>query len=46
MDYFCEAIEHEINEAATLQRKRVEAESFVDRYGKENPGYINFQEFK
>ena len=46
MEYFCEAIANEINEAATLQRKRIEAESFVDRYGKKSPGYIDFSEFK
>ena len=35
-----------MNEAATLQRKRLTAESFVDRYGLKNEGYIDFEEFK
>ena len=46
MEYFCEAILKEIDEATTLQRRRIEAESFVQRYGKKKPGFIDFDEFK
>jgi len=43
---FCEKVIQEIEEAATVQRRRLTPESFVDRYGIVNPGYINFEEFK
>jgi Ca2+-binding EF-hand superfamily protein len=43
---FCEMITKEIEEAASVQRRRITPESFIDRYGIVNPGYINFEEFK
>ena len=42
---FCEKIAQDVAEASQIQRKNLTAESLVDRYGRENPGYINFDEF-
>ena len=46
LEHFCEKILQEIEEAAQTQRKRLTPESFVDRYGLSNIGYINYEEFK
>lgn len=43
---FCDKIVKEMEEAAIVQRKTITAESFVDRYGLEQNGYVNFEEFK
>lgn len=44
VDNFCEKITDEVNEASTVQRKRLTAETMVERYGSQ--GYIDFIQFK
>ena len=39
-------LEKELSEASEVQRRTLTAESLVDRYGKNTPGYIDFEEFK
>ena len=46
VEEFCGKITEEINEAPAVQRKPLAPESFVDRYGLSQAGYITFEEFK